>query len=366
MKRSLLALLLTVLLLLPVTVAFADDSMTPEEAARGCVYIEIDLGSVRYTGCFIGVPGEPVEYFIMPSVYWSIGEEFFGYIVMEDFDTMEYFFADDDESSENAQRRFEEVTRAFKVEYVSEEADFAICRLDSPITERIPLSLMSTKRVKCGDTVYAISLTGAPESATITRGTITLLDYCDDPAGARCLKTDIPFLYEDRPTGVLVTAEGYVVGIDARYAAEDETRIYSNIDYVMEWLDKNGIAYSAGDRGASDSLNDFGTNAADGAIGNNPNSPDMGITGDQDTSDPLNPSPDSEENVVESAFKKRPTLLYVCIACSVIVLVLAVVVLVHYKNRRVVKQAPATTHDPTPIADSTVEKDSLFYTPGDL
>ena len=318
MKRSLLALLLTVLLLLPVTVAFADDSSIPEEVSYGCVCVLTDGGTG--SGFFIGNVGEPVEYFITNRhVVEGYAD---GRIMLENFDLV------DGESMENLQRRLENSTLAFQVEYISEEADFAICRLDSPITERIPLSLISAEQVQRTDKVYAIGFPavselgnkwlGAPESATITTGTITLLRQ--DVPGAGCsLQTDVR-LSSGNSGGPLVTSEGYVVGINTAVNSQSGSTSYSvNIDYVMEWLDKNGIAYNVGDRG---------------------------------TSNPSSLSLDSAIDVVKSAFEKNPILLYVGIACCIILLVLTIVILVHFKHKRVDKKALTTPPAPMSVVGS--------------
>ena len=289
MKRSLLALLLTVLLLLPVTVAFADDSSIPEEVSYGCVCVLTDGGTG--SGFFIGNVGEPVEYFrTNRHVVEGYAD---GRIMLENFDLV------DGESMENLQRRLENSTLAFQVEYISEEADFAICRLDSPITERIPLSLISAEQVQRTDKVYAIGFPavselgnkwlGAPESATITTGTITLLRQ--DVPGAGCsLQTDVR-LSSGNSGGPLVTSEGYVVGINTAVNSQSGSTSYSvNIDSAID--------------------------------------------------------------VVKSAFEKNPILLYVGIACCIILLVLTIVILVHFKHKRVDKKALTTPPAPMSVVGS--------------
>ncbi len=158
----------------------------------------------------------------------------------------------------------------------SEYPDLAILRAEREITERIAVPLKSGTEVEAGDAVYAMGFPGSSDDI--------LQEYSDErvripePSGINSLTvTDgivsrvIDFPNENYTTafqhtaqinhgssgGPLVTADGYVVGLNTwgiMYSEQGDTPEYFLsffADYAMQELDGLGLAYDT-DAGRSD------------------------------------------------------------------------------------------------------------------
>ena len=243
--RRLAVLLAALLLLLPVAGLAAENGA--KEARSGVVRIAAaNEHGILWTGTgfFVGREGKPVEYIITNAhVAGDVIDDTRGTYVKR-FDTVRVVF--DRYSSAST-------TTATVVEVFS-DVDLAILKLNAQTESRKPLRLMSATEVEVTDTVYALGFPGASDAddelrssiddCTITKGSIT--NEKKTLEGDSYLQTDA-MVNSGNSGGPLVTEEGYVVGINSKTAVYAQGTNYAlYIDYAMEWLDQNGIAYDIG------------------------------------------------------------------------------------------------------------------------
>lgn len=154
----------------------------------------------------------------------------------------------------------------------SESPDLAILQVDTPVTDRIPLTLMSAESVEVTQSVYALGFPSVADSlddageelpstvndVTVTTGTVTKERV--ESSGMTCLQIDT-VINNGNSGGPLVTEEGYVVGINTFGGVnqDDGTRadgmnLAVYVDYVIAFLQENGVSFDMASAGASDSL----------------------------------------------------------------------------------------------------------------
>lgn len=208
------------------------------------------------TGFFIGEPGEPVEYIITNAhVAGDVaGYEDSGEIYYErPYDSVLILFDSWDSSS----TQWADVVKLFN------DLDLAILKLRTPTTLRRALPLMPAEEVGISEQVYAIGFPAvgdedagmdpslqeyksAPEDTTVNMGTVSNQKKILE--GDDYLQIDAT-INSGNSGGPLCTEEGYVIGINSKtslYGINMNYALY--IDYAMEWLDQNGIAYEKSTR----------------------------------------------------------------------------------------------------------------------
>lgn len=138
----------------------------------------------------------------------------------------------------------------------SESPDLAILQIDTPISDRIPLTLLSAESVEVTQSVFALgfpsvadSLSDAGEElpstiddVTVTTGTVTREKV--ESSGMTCLQIDT-VINNGNSGGPLVNEDGYVVGINTFGAVNqddgtraDGTNLAVYIDYVIAFSRK--------------------------------------------------------------------------------------------------------------------------------
>lgn len=169
-----------------------------------------------------------------------------------------------------------------KVEIVadSERPDLAVLQTVEPISERTPLPLMSHEYVEAAQEAYALgfpavadnmvqegeTLPSTIEDITITSGIISKVNAVR--LDADCFQIDVN-INHGNSGGPLITEEGYVIGVNTW---GDENINYAiHIDYIMDFLSENDIAYaSAAGSGAPVQTAPGGGNAPSGGTSGAP------------------------------------------------------------------------------------------------
>lgn len=156
-----------------------------------------------------------------------------------------------------------------KVVAGSADTDIAILQTAQPIRSRTPLPLESTKELEVTQQVYALGFPGAadkgtdqgdqlpstPNDVTVTSGTVTKKQTAI--GNMNFVQIDAT-INHGNSGGPLMTEDGYVVGINARGALNDDktqaagTNYSIFIDYVMDFLDKSNIPYDRGEAGGGE------------------------------------------------------------------------------------------------------------------
>ena len=144
-----------------------------------------------------------------------------------------------------------------------ESPDLAVLVTERPVTERIPLPLMSSNYVEIAQDVYALGfpaiadqmsdnandLPSEIDDMTLTKGVISKLRVVSD--GADCFQTDA-VIHGGNSGGPLVTEDGFVIGVNTITAVEEmgsRSNGYTgsiHIDYIMAFLDQQGFDYEDG------------------------------------------------------------------------------------------------------------------------
>lgn len=197
------------------------------------------------SGFVVGEAGEPAHY-IVTNNHVVEGSGGGIYVILESF-------TEEDADS----------ILPVEVVYTSQSPDMAILYSLSPISDREPLPLLSAEELEVTQDVYAIGFPGvsdnmddnqnlpsAREDMTVTQGNVTRLDMTYQ--GAETIQHDA-VINNGNSGGPLVTEDGCVVGINTYGAVnqDDATRAdgtnYSiRVDYVMSYLDSQGIEYIEG------------------------------------------------------------------------------------------------------------------------
>lgn len=248
-KRMAALLLVFLLTAFPLAGALAK-GWDKSEDARNCVVrvVYAPNGSEEGrtgTGFFVGKAGSPVEYIITNAhvVGTDNGNRTYSqsieqvYIVFDRFDS--------------------ETTQIANVIKVWTNIDLAILRLGVPTTLRSPMPLMSVSELDdCEQDVHAVGFPGvgdvdsqlksSPADATITVGSITKNQI--HVFGADYLQTDVA-TNPGNSGGPLITDDGYIVGINSMVNDVGRSVDYSlYIDYVIDFLEQQGIAFEKGSR----------------------------------------------------------------------------------------------------------------------
>lgn len=162
--------------------------------------------------------------------------------------------------------------------------DFAVIKAKRPITERMPLQILTKSSVSVSDDVYALGFPGAadpendnlpssPEDVTITKGIISKLSIQGIGGWSDNYQTDAA-INSGNSGGPLVTAEGFVIGINSFKRAESDGNggiqqasgvngaVY--IDDVIPILNRNHIPYDIALNGTavSSSASSFGSSGS--------------------------------------------------------------------------------------------------------
>ena len=251
MKRKFAATILALMLVLtlvPVTGAFAEGNQKVLDARNSVVrvYTESSYMGEAYigSGICLGTTGNDIEY-IATNRHVVLDSD--GnmcdviYIVLDSF------------------QNFESVIPA-SVVYFDVSVDYCILKVETPITSRVPITMLSSETVEPTQKVYALGFPGTADDlndiggvlpsriddVTVTSGTVTKNHASSD--GADFIQIDVA-VNGGNSGGPLVTEEGYCVGINSFGAARGEATngaIY--IDYVFNALEGLEVEYMlAGD-----------------------------------------------------------------------------------------------------------------------
>jgi len=314
---KMLVLLMAVCLTFGVSVTALAAGWENGEASRAGVIrvCQIDDYGTLYgfgTGFFIGQEGEPVEYIVTNA--HVAGE-----------------VSNSDEENASYEKSFDKVTIVFdtlgssstqtaEVVTVFSDVDLAILKLDSPTTMRQALGLMSASEVDISEQVYAIGFPdvgdedsaldpslrefkSTPGDTTVNSGTVS--NQQKVLQGENYLQIDAT-INAGNSGGPLCSEEGYVVGINSMTAVYgNDTNYALYVDYAMDWLDQNGIAYQKASR-------------ADATL-------TALSTGDEATGEPDVTGSGADNN------DRNPIYLYAAITCAVVALasVILIIVLKH-------------------------------------
>ncbi len=246
-KRTAAALLALMITLLPL--AAMAKGWEKSGDARNCVvriYVEEYDWYGHGTGFFVGTSGEAVEYIVTNAHVAGRDNEDGSYSKVRGTVTVIF----DEITSPTTQEA--------DVIKVWPDVDLAIIRLREPTTLRRSMPLMSAKDIDdCEQDVHAVGFPAvsddddyeyksAPEDVTITAGSITknLLVLEDD----NYLQTDAA-VNSGNSGGPLITEDGYIIGINTSTSVFGTGTNYSlYIDYAIEYLEQEGIAFDKGSR----------------------------------------------------------------------------------------------------------------------
>lgn len=241
--KKFLKFFLTILIIVPFlpSMVYADVNAV-NNARNGVVRILVispDGNSVSTgSGFAVGAVGQPAQYFVTNCHVAGENPEMV-FIILDNI------------------KNKSSVIQA-KVVYLSESPDLAILYVDTPIKERTPLPLLSSKYVKPSEEVYALGFPGVSDELndngnsipstindiTITKGIISKVDFTGN--GTECYQTDTPITHGNSG-GPLINSNGSVIGINTFGSTEFQSTNGSiHIDYIMNILDQNKIPYTKG------------------------------------------------------------------------------------------------------------------------
>lgn len=227
-----------------------------DEARRGVarVYCENAEGGSTGTAFAIGKQGEAPIYFITNN-HVVQGREDFVLLILD------HLYV-----NENGEVEGNYVRAQVAAQW--EAPDLAVLVTERPVTERIPLPLMSSDHVEIAQDVFALGFPGVAddladnkealpsdiEDITLTKGVISKLLVVHE--GTDCFQTDA-VIHSGNSGGPLLTADGNVIGVNTITALEangSRSNGYTgsiHIDYIMAFLEENKVAYEQGIPGSS-------------------------------------------------------------------------------------------------------------------
>lgn len=316
-KKTAAALLALLITLLPL--AAMAKGWEKSSDARNCVvriYVEEYDWYGHGTGFFVGISGEAVEYIVTNAHVAGRDNEDGSYSKVRSTVTVIF---DEMKSS---------TTQEADVVKVWPDVDLALIRLREPTTLRRSMPLMSAKDIDdCEQDVHAVGFPAvsddddyeyksAPEDVTITAGSITknLLVLEDD----NYLQTDAT-VNSGNSGGPLITEDGYIIGINTSTSMSGTGTNYSlYIDYVIDYLEQEGIAFDKGSR--SETVDPAATPEA---------------AADEKTENVTETAPQEGEGYVESGIGAVPALILCGIGLIVTVAgIVAIVIIIVKKTGR--------------------------------
>lgn len=242
-NRSIAALLLILIFAAAICpCAFAEDTKTVKNVRNGVVYIEFyynngyEESGQSGTGFFVGKANSPVEYIVTNR--HVVTDEYKRRVNGE----IRVYFSRNDFQNAN-------------IVYISETEDLAILKLSEPTTKRKALPLLSASKMDSADVVYALGFPGGanilnenitltPDDVTVTRGIISKKELTVENSDYLQIDASIN---HGNSGGPLVNEDGFVVGINT--IGLDSSAGYQGIngalyiDYAIDYLDENNIAY---------------------------------------------------------------------------------------------------------------------------
>ena len=310
MKKKITVVFLALLLMLsmlPIVGASAEGNQKVLDARSSVVrmYTGSSYVGEEYIGSAIciGKEGEPIEYVVSNR-----------HVILDsdgNICDMIYVVLD-------SLQNFESVIPA-TVSYFDVSVDFCILKLETPITSRVPITMLSAETVEPTQRVYALGfpavaddlndigymLPSRIDDVTVTTGTVTKNHASSD--GADFIQIDAT-INGGNSGGPLVTEEGYCVGINSFTATRGQTTngaIY--IDYVFEALEGLEVEYLLAGENASEQ--------PDAPVVSNP---------------PTQPNAPMQPNAptIETVPGTSNMLLYVLIGVAALVVVVVVVLII--------------------------------------
>ena len=349
LKLRIVALLMAASLLLGASTATLAAGWENGEVSRAGVIrvCQIDAYGTLYgfgTGFFVGEAGQPVEYIITNA---HVAGEVSNYdgensYYSKTYDQVTIVF----DTLESSSTQSADVVEVFR------DIDVAILKLDTPTTQRQALTLMSAAEVDISEPVYAIGFPdvgdedsavdpalrefkSAPGDTTVNSGTISNQQKVLE--GENYLQIDAT-INAGNSGGPLCTEEGYVVGINSMTATYgNDTNYALYVDYAMDWLDQNGVAYQKSSR-------------ADAVLAAaNADNNDVADSGATDS--PIGSS------------ARNPIYLYAAIACAAVALAAAVwIIVLKQKTNRggIFRDDPVLPADGWVCVSCGIKNDGMF------
>lgn len=250
MFKRVLCVLLAALMLLSITQPVAAASAI-DEARSGVARVFCTDGENSFIGTAfaVGKSGEAPQVFITNNHVVQGCEE--GVVLVLDFLRL----------NQNGELEGNYVKAQVVAQW--ESPDLAVLVTERPVTERIPLPLLSSDYVEIAQDVYALGfpaiadqmsdnadeLPSGIDDMTLTKGVISKLKVVSD--GADCFQTDA-VIHGGNSGGPLVTEDGFVIGVNTITAVEEvgsRSNGYTgsiHIDYIMAFLDQQGFDYEQG------------------------------------------------------------------------------------------------------------------------
>lgn len=140
----------------------------------------------------------------------------------------------------------------------SESPDLAIISVDEPFKERTPIPLLSSKNVQVSEEIYTLGFPGAADimddnrnslpstigDISVTKGIISKVDVVNN--GTNCYQIDAA-INPGNSGGPLIDSNGCVIGINTFGITNSQnTNGAIHIDYIIDYLEQNKIAYTKG------------------------------------------------------------------------------------------------------------------------
>lgn len=261
------------------------------------------------TGFAVGKEGEPVSYIVTNNH------------VIEDrtSDSDVYVTVTDINGGMNAE-----------IVYTNAEIDYAILRLETPLTERRPIALRSPDNIHKAQDVYCIGFPGVSdahnedrnfpsriEDLTITKGSVSNPKY--NLAGTQSILSDAQ-ANPGNSGGPMVDEKGCAIGITTSLITAENARSWMTVavsmDYIMERLDALGIDY----------INADGDNAAEGESGEGDAEPG--------TEAPETEETESEESAPKAKLRINSKIIIIAACVLVVAIAAAVIIILVIKGKK--------------------------------
>lgn len=207
--------------------------------------VRVFCSTSQGTGFAVGKAGEPVSYIIT-----------------------NYHVVEDRKSESDVYVTITDIYGGLgaKLVYSDPTVDFAVLKLDTPMSERMPIKLRSPEKIHKAQDVYCIGFPGVSdahnanpnypsriENLTITKGSVSNPQY--NARGVMSILSDA----QSNPGnsgGPMVDDSGCAIGINTMLISAEQAKSWMtvaiSIDYIMDSLDTLGIEYinADGDSGS--------------------------------------------------------------------------------------------------------------------
>lgn len=275
------------------------------------------------TGFAVGKEGEPVSYIVTNNH------------VIEDrtSDSDVYVTVTDINGGMNAE-----------IVYTNAEIDYAILKLETPMTERKPIALRSPDNIHKAQDVYCIGFPGVSdahnedrnfpsriEDLTITKGSVSNPKY--NLEGTQSILSDAQ-ANPGNSGGPMVDEKGCAIGITTSLiTAENATSwmtVAVSMDYIMERLDVLGIDYINAD---DDNVNEGESGEGDAEPG-----AEAPETEESETEESETEKSETEEPAPKAKLRINSKIIIITACALVVAVAAAVIIVLAIKGKRAPKK----------------------------